>query len=63
MFIEAIERTRKLDREFRLTGKLVGPYHSLPISVKHYLDVEGFDSSTGISSLCFDLALTTSKLV
>lgn len=63
MFSEAIERSKGLDREFKSTGKLVGPFHGIPITVKDHMDVEGFDSSTGISSLCFDPAKSNSKLV
>ncbi|KAH6704367.1 amidase signature domain-containing protein [Leptodontidium sp. MPI-SDFR-AT-0119] len=62
-FDAAIQRAKTLDEHFRRTGKVVGPLHGLPISVKDHMDVEGVDSSMGISSLCFDPAKQNGKLV
>jgi amidase len=31
---EALQTARKLDREFKKTGKPVGPLHGLPVSIK-----------------------------
>jgi Asp-tRNA(Asn)/Glu-tRNA(Gln) amidotransferase A subunit family amidase len=33
---------KKLDEEFRTTGRLRGPLHGVPISVKDHVDVQGF---------------------
>lgn len=41
MIDEALEEAKKLDTYFRQTGKLVGPLHGVPISVKemvHFKD-------------------------
>ncbi|KAH9166728.1 amidase [Lactarius sanguifluus] len=48
-FEEAIEEARKLDAEFDKTGKLKGPLHGVPISVKDMFDVKGFDSTIGFT--------------
>ncbi|KAH7333379.1 amidase signature domain-containing protein [Rhexocercosporidium sp. MPI-PUGE-AT-0058] len=62
-FDAAIQRAKTLDEHFRNTGKVVGPLHGLPISVKDHMNVEGVDSSMGFSSLCFDPAKQNGKLV
>ncbi|OAG36140.1 hypothetical protein AYO21_09680 [Fonsecaea monophora] len=38
---EAIEKARELDKYFQDTGKLVGPLHGVPISVKEHIGLEG----------------------
>lgn len=41
MIDEAIDEARKLDSHFKQTGKIVGPLHGVPISVKemvHFKD-------------------------
>ncbi len=37
-------------------GKVVGPLHGLPISVKENLNILGTDSTLGFASRCFELA-------
>jgi amidase len=34
MFKEGIERAKELDKQLQTTGKLAGPLHGLPISLK-----------------------------
>ncbi|KAK0371726.1 hypothetical protein CLIM01_10932 [Colletotrichum limetticola] len=46
-FEEGIERARWLDRQLRETGKVVGPLHGLPISLKDSLHVDGHFASVG----------------
>ncbi|KAF8270691.1 amidase signature domain-containing protein [Lactarius quietus] len=46
-FEEAMEEASKLDAEFAKTGKLQGPMHGVPISVKDMFNVKGFDSTIG----------------
>lgn len=62
-FTQAIERAKELDRHFRETGKVIGPLHGLPITVKDHMDVKGHDSSAGIASFCFEPATSNSHLV
>lgn len=47
---EAIEQARKADEHYRRTGKLLGPLHGLPVSLKDCFDLTGTDSTLGIGS-------------
>lgn len=46
-FDKAIERARKLDEIYKETGKVTGPLHGVPISLKDQVDLPGFDSAVG----------------
>lgn len=46
-FDEALEAARKLDKSFNATGKLQGPLHGLPISIKDHVNVAGLRSTLG----------------
>ncbi|CDK25227.1 unnamed protein product [Kuraishia capsulata CBS 1993] len=50
MFDFAIERAKELDGHFAKTGKVMGPLHGLPISLKDSFNVPGFDSTIGYVS-------------
>ncbi|EPE29787.1 Amidase signature (AS) enzyme [Glarea lozoyensis ATCC 20868] len=63
MFEDAIARAKWLDSEFQKTGKVVGPLHGLPISLKDSFKVKGYDASIGIASLAFNPATQNSVLV
>ncbi|KAI8663136.1 hypothetical protein LRP88_07338 [Fusarium phalaenopsidis] len=62
-FEQAIRRAKELDKHFLETGRVVGPLHGLPITVKDHMDLEGHDSSAGIAAYCFDPAKSNSRLV
>lgn len=47
-FEEGIERAKWLDQEFRKTGKVVGPLHGVPVSMKDTFKIKGYDSSIGM---------------
>lgn len=47
MFDDAIKRAKELDAEFKKTGKVTGPLHGLPISLKDNFNVPGYPSSVG----------------
>lgn len=61
-FEEAIAQAEKLDEHLRTTGRPVGRLHGLPISFKDSFNIEGYDTSLGITSLCFDPAKKNSLL-
>jgi amidase len=64
MFSEAIARAKWLDTEYQKRGnQIVGPLHGLPISVKDQFYIKGYDSSLGITGLCFRPARSTSQTV
>ncbi|KZT52953.1 amidase [Calocera cornea HHB12733] len=48
---EAIERAKELDEYFAREGKVVGPLHGLPISIKEQVPVKGRFASGGFLSL------------
>ncbi|RDW58558.1 uncharacterized protein DSM5745_11249 [Aspergillus mulundensis] len=57
-FDRAIERAKELDRLFAVTGKLVGPLHGIPISLKDSYNVAGVQSTLGYVSFLDNPALT-----
>lgn len=46
-FDDALKRAQELDRIFKDTGKVVGPLHGLPVSIKDHIKVKGLDTATG----------------
>lgn len=49
-FDKALQRARELDEHLLRTGKVVGPLHGVPVSVKDRFDIEGFDTTVGACS-------------
>lgn len=49
-FDQALDRAKKLDEHLVTTGRLVGPLHGLPISIKDSFDVVGTQSTIGFVS-------------
>ncbi|KAF2157139.1 amidase [Myriangium duriaei CBS 260.36] len=62
-FENALHRAKELDAHFARNSKPVGPLHGLPISLKDTFRVRGYDSTVGISALCFKPAKANSTLV
>lgn len=48
---EALETAKQLDETFKKTGKIVGPFHGIPISLKDQVNLEGHVSSIGFIGL------------
>ncbi|PLB50669.1 amidase [Aspergillus steynii IBT 23096] len=46
-FNEAFDTATQLDQHLATTGRLVGPLHGLPVSIKDLFSVEGVDTSIG----------------
>jgi Asp-tRNA(Asn)/Glu-tRNA(Gln) amidotransferase A subunit family amidase len=46
MFKEGIQRAKELDEQLKTTGKLAGPLHGLPISLKVYIINSKIKNST-----------------
>ena len=63
LFKQALQRARFLDRYLEEHGSTFGPLHGLPVSVKDTLDIEGFDSSTGLAALCYKPAKRNAPLI
>lgn len=48
-FKQALEKAEELDKEFAKNGKLVGPLHGIPFSLKDQYHLQGKRSATGYS--------------
>ncbi|KAM0542208.1 hypothetical protein ACHAPJ_012900 [Fusarium lateritium] len=46
-FQTALERAHYLDEYFRSHGKLIGPLHGIPVSVKDQFNIKGVDTTLG----------------
>lgn len=44
---EAFVQASKLDRYLEKTGKVIGPLHGLPVSIKDHIKIKGLDTSSG----------------
>ncbi|RDW86551.1 general amidase GmdB [Aspergillus mulundensis] len=63
-FAQALERARYLDEYLQREGKVVGPLHGLPISIKDSFQVEGMHTTVGyVSFLKNGVATENSALV
>ena len=48
IFVErALARAEELDERLKSTGKVVGPLHGLPISLKDQLPMKGLETTMG----------------
>ncbi|KAK2751826.1 hypothetical protein FQN55_009269 [Onygenales sp. PD_40] len=50
-FDNALARARELDEYLATTGKVVGPLHGLPVSIKDGFEVDGYDITVGWAGL------------
>jgi len=64
-FTSALAQASALDASFSETGKVVGPLHGLPISLKDNFNVEGLDTTLGFVAWANDpfTSETESELV
>ncbi|KAJ5664538.1 Amidase [Penicillium longicatenatum] len=63
LFDRALHRARELDDHLQRTGRPIGPLHGLPVSVKDTFNIQGVDSSIGLSALAFKPASANAPLV
>ncbi|TFK32784.1 amidase signature domain-containing protein, partial [Crucibulum laeve] len=49
MFDWGRQQAKELDEEFKATGKIRGPLHGVPVSIKDQFDIVGVDSCIGFS--------------
>ncbi|CAE6411906.1 unnamed protein product [Rhizoctonia solani] len=47
MFAQGLARAQELDAHIARTGKVVGPLHGVPISIKDHISVKGEDTASG----------------
>ncbi|PGG97857.1 hypothetical protein GX51_07099 [Blastomyces parvus] len=63
VFEEALEQARELDKSFKETGKLKGPLHGIPVTLKDQFDLKGLDSTLGYVGRSFSPAAEDAVLV
>jgi fatty acid amide hydrolase len=49
MFTDALKRALELDQIYQTTGRVVGPLHGLPISIKECIAIKGTHSTAGLA--------------
>ncbi|KAL8389035.1 hypothetical protein RB595_008841 [Gaeumannomyces hyphopodioides] len=62
-FDDAIEQARQLDDFQRTHGRLIGPLHGVPMSLKDQFDIKGLDSTLGYVGRSFAPAESDALLV
>jgi amidase len=63
LFEDAIERAKQLDDYYSKHGRLLGPLHGVPMTLKDQFDVEGYDSTLGYVGRAFKAASQDCVLV
>lgn len=63
LFEDAIEQAKQLDADFAETGKLKGPLHGIPITLKDQFNVRGVDTTLGYVGRSFAPAQEDAVLV
>lgn len=56
-------QARDLDREFQRTGKVKGPLHGIPVTLKDQFNIKGVDSTLGYVGRSFAPAAQDAILV
>ncbi|KZV92929.1 amidase signature enzyme [Exidia glandulosa HHB12029] len=51
---EGLKRAQELDDHYRATGRVVGPLHGLPVSIKDHILLKGHDTSTGYTGWAYN---------
>ncbi|KAJ3527321.1 hypothetical protein NM208_g9725 [Fusarium decemcellulare] len=62
-FDEAIDQARLLDKYQRTHGRLIGPLHGVPITVKDQFNIQGLDSTLGYVANAFTPAESDAPLL
>ncbi|KAF7718109.1 Uncharacterized protein PECH_002446 [Penicillium ucsense] len=60
---EAIARARELDRFYKTTGRLIGPLHGVPVSVKEHVGMKKKTCNTGFVSWIDNIATEDAHLL
>ncbi|EUC44251.1 hypothetical protein COCMIDRAFT_98648 [Bipolaris oryzae ATCC 44560] len=63
LFEDALKQAKELDAFFEQNGRLVGPLHGVPMTLKDQFDVKGYDSTLGYVGRAFRPALQDCVLV
>ncbi|BCS30399.1 uncharacterized protein APUU_80702S [Aspergillus puulaauensis] len=60
---KAISRAKVLDRYYKETGKLVGPLHGVPVSVKEHIGIKDLTLNGGYAAWVDDIAMEDALLL
>jgi amidase len=63
MFEDAMKEARELDAEFQRSGRLKGPLHGIPVTLKDQFNVKGYDTTLGYCGRAFQPAKEDAALV
>ncbi|PGH30779.1 hypothetical protein GX50_06453 [[Emmonsia] crescens] len=63
VFEEALAQARKLDKSFKDTGKVKGPLHGVPVTLKDQFNIKGVDTTLGYVGRSFSPAAEDAVLV
>ncbi|KAF5658990.1 general amidase [Fusarium heterosporum] len=63
LFKDALSEARELDQYYEKEGKVKGPLHGIPISLKDQFNVKGYDTTLGYTSRAFKPASENAVLV
>lgn len=63
LFDDAIRRAQEMDKALSASGKVVGPLHGIPITLKDQFNVTGFDSTLGYTGRAFKPATSDAVIV
>lgn len=58
-----MKQAQALDEEFQKTGRVKGPLHGVPVSVKDQYDISGYDTCIGFSAWCNSPATSDAQVV
>jgi Asp-tRNA(Asn)/Glu-tRNA(Gln) amidotransferase A subunit family amidase len=62
-FDDAIAQAKRLDDFHRQSGRLIGPLHGVPVTVKDQFNINGLDSTLGYVGRAFAPAASDAPLV
>ncbi|OAX84311.1 hypothetical protein ACJ72_01309 [Emergomyces africanus] len=63
VFEEALKQARELDKTFKETGKVKGPLHGIPVTLKDQFNIKGVDTTLGYVGRSFSPATEDAVLV
>lgn len=62
LFDRALKKAQDLDQHLAETGRVVGPLHGIPVSVKDCVNIEGYTSTIGLAGWATKLATSNSVI-
>lgn len=62
-FNAAVREAQAQDQILKTSGKVVGPLHGIPVTLKDQFNVSGYDTTLGYTARAFQVAVTDAWLV